>query len=678
MTDQWLVEGGMLKDVGVATDGLALIEAENPRLEATAIALVLRDAAENGASAALISPDRELTRQVTAALDRWRIIPDDSAGRPLQLTAPGRLLRQVATLFGQKLTADRLIALMKHPLVATGSERGEHLLQTRELELWLRRVGAAFIEQSVLTRWAGEDPQNQSWVAWIEACLGRKSQMSNGPLGQWVNNLLRITEALCAGPSSSGAGALWEEPAGEEARRVMDEIAQEAEHGGHMNASEFSALLANVLSAGSVRDSVAAHPNIMIWGTLEARVHGADLVVLAGLNEGTWPAPPRPDPWLNRQLRHRAGMLLPEREIGLSAHDYQQAVCVSRVVLSRSVRDAEAQTVPSRWLSRLTNLLDGLPPEGPAALNGMRARGRRWTDMARLLDVPVEKVEPAKRPAPCPPVHLRPTEISITEVQRLIRDPYAVYARRVLGLSKLDPLVQEPDAPLRGILFHSVFERFLRQPVTGDRAQDEARLLGIADEVLSRDVGWPAARRLWALRIAKLAGWFVETEYLRSEAGKPAALEAVGRLDLPDVDMALVGKIDRIDRLSDGTLAIYDYKTGRVPTGPEQAHFDKQLLLSALMAERGEIAMSDRGKASKIAYIGLGNRPVFDPKLVELGDIEQALHDLKTLLAAYRSAGKGYTSRRAVDRKGHAGDYDHLARYGEWDEGQHPYSEGVN
>ena len=58
------------------------------------------------------------------------------------------------------------------------------------------------------------------------------------------------------------------------------------------------------------------HAQILIWGTLEARVQGADLLILAGLNEGSWPEAPKPDPWLNRALRHRAGLLLPERRIG--------------------------------------------------------------------------------------------------------------------------------------------------------------------------------------------------------------------------------------------------------------------------------------------------------------------------------------------------------------------------
>jgi ATP-dependent helicase/nuclease subunit B len=120
ITDQWLTEGPKLPDLPPATEALTLIEAPGERAEAIAIALILREAAETGTRAALISPDRNLTRRVTAALDRWGIRPDDSAGRPLALSAPGRLMRQVAALFGQKLTGDALLALLKHPLAFSG------------------------------------------------------------------------------------------------------------------------------------------------------------------------------------------------------------------------------------------------------------------------------------------------------------------------------------------------------------------------------------------------------------------------------------------------------------------------------------------------------------------------------------------------------------------------------
>ncbi len=139
VTDQWLSEGPKLGPVDKATAQMTLLEAPSVREEAMAIALGLRQAAEEGRTAALISPDRALTRQVTAALDRWGILPDDSAGTPLQLSPPGRFLRHVSALFRQKLTSEALLTLLKHPLCNSSQSRNDHLLRTRALEL---RFGA--------------------------------------------------------------------------------------------------------------------------------------------------------------------------------------------------------------------------------------------------------------------------------------------------------------------------------------------------------------------------------------------------------------------------------------------------------------------------------------------------------------------------------------------------------
>jgi len=371
-------------------------------------------------------------------------------------------------------------------------------------------------------------------------------------------------------------------------------------------------------------------------------------------------------------MRDRAGLLLPERRIGLAAHDFQQAVAAGRVILTRSVRDAEAQTVPSRWVNRLTNLLGGLPGDGPAALDEMRERGQVWLAMADILDAPSRPVPPAPRPSPQPPVMVRPKEISITEVQRLIRDPYAIYARRILGLNPLDPLRRLPDAPLRGTLIHRILERFIREAPVTDALADRHRLMAVTDDVLGEDAPWPAARLLWRAKLARVAGWFVETEIARQAGGQPVALERKARLELADVEMVLYGTIDRIDRQEDGSVAVYDYKSGTPPTPPVQRFFDKQLMLSALLAERGAIEGLDAAQVALVAYIGFGGAGKFDPITPESGSGEAMLEELVALLGAYRAREKGYTSRRAVDSQGFGGDYDHLARLGEWDESFEP------
>lgn len=251
MTDQWRAEGPTFEGIDTATAGMSLIEAPSPRQEATAIALILRDAAERGVEAALISPDRTLTRQVTAALDLWRIEPDDSAGRPLPLTAPGRLLRHVADLAGEKLTGAALLALLKHPLTNTGSgERGDHLRHTRDLELEKLRDDLPYPNAEAIRDWADKKADRGAWATWVGDVIIALGRAGTRPLTEHVAHTLSIATLLAAGPQGEGSGGLWAKPAGREAKRITDELAREAQYGGIMTPADYRDLFGAVLARG--------------------------------------------------------------------------------------------------------------------------------------------------------------------------------------------------------------------------------------------------------------------------------------------------------------------------------------------------------------------------------------------------------------------------------------------
>jgi double-strand break repair protein AddB len=684
VTDQWLTEGQHLPDLPDAMADVTLIEAADPRTEAMAVALILRDAAGNGRRAALISPDRVLTRQVAAALARWGIIPDDSAGVPLNQSAPGRFLRHIARMFCQRLTADQLLVLLKHPLTASSMNRGEHLLLTRELELRLRDKGPAFPTGSDLLEWAGvqKHPMATGWAASIAGAVDGLEGGGRMPLAAHVARLRLVAELLARGPAAEGSGGLWDQAAGREAAAFLADLAAEAAHGSDsMTAAEFRDLFDGLISARQVRDAPVVHPLISIWGTIEARVQGADLVILGGLNDGIWPALPAQDPWLNRKMRHQAGLLLPERRIGLAAHDFQQAIAAPRVVISRALRNAEAETVPSRWLNRLTYLLAGLPArQGPEALAGMRARGAEWLARAGAMDRPREGLDPglspARRPAPCPPVAARPDALSLTRIETLIRDPYAIYADKILRLRPLKPLRQAPDARDRGTVVHHVLERFVRERPAGETpAEARRRLMALTAAELAEQVPWPAARIQWKARMERAADHFLAVDQRAGEA--TVVLEEQGELILPGLGFRLYGTPDRIDVLPDGRLHLIDYKTGTAPTAKQIESFSKQLHLAALLAEEGAFGALGPAEVARITYVGLGGDGGETVAEITPAVQEATRKGLDRLLRPYQGRGQGYTSRRAVFTEHFGGDYDHLARFGEWEMTDLPLHEPV-
>lgn len=685
VTDAWLREGPSLPDLPSALSGLSLVEAQSQREEALAISMRMRMAVDQGQRVALISPDRMLGRQVSASLDRWGILADDSGGTPLHLSAPGRFLRHTAELFLRPLDAEMLLTLLKHPLTQSGSVFPEHGLYTQRLELVLRRDSAPFpdaarLEELVARAAKGTADHDRmvQWGEWVVSAFCANHSTQPYSLEDWLQHHLSLSRLIASG-SISENGELWDEDAGIEARGAFASLQDCAQHSGQLTASDYGQLITSVMTGREVRDRHQPHPHVMIWGTLEARVQGADLVILGGLNDGIWPEAVTADPWLNRRMRHEAGLLLPDRKVGLSAHDFQQAIAAPEVWITRSVRSDDAETVPSRWLNRLMNLVSGLPGnKGPEALAQMRKRGQDWLDRAAALEA-VSPTRPAQRAAPKPPLSARPRDFSVTEIKTLIRDPYAIYAKHCLNLRPIDPLVQEPDAPIRGIVIHEIMERFTKRITADPDALTVDTLMAETDTVLTTHVLWPTVQLLWRARMQRVAAWVVDSERARLARGTPFAMEkdAQGKLVLPEIG-SIRARADRVDLSEDGHALLYDYKSGNPPSPKEQKFFDKQLLIEAAMVEEGAFQSLGVRPVEDAVYIGLSANPVEVPAPLSEETPAETLDQLNTLLSTYLAEDQYYLSRRTPRNERDQGDYDHLARYGEWDDVDDPAPEDLS
>ena len=679
VTDQWVAEGPDLPDLLAPTAGLTLIEADQPQEEADAIAVVIRDAVQRGQKVRLFAADRGLIRRVGAAIDRWGLEIDDSAGEPLHLSPPGLFLRHTARLFRDRLTIDAALTLLKHPVTATGAGHGENLRHTRDLELRLRREGPAFPKAETLRDFASKgDGSRKIWGEWLAQALEPLDpNPALRPVNERLAQHLRLAEWLAAGPGGDvAASRLWADASGRQADTAMTHLRDHAHLAQPMPAREYAELIDTYLSGHAVRAHDRGHPLIRACGTREARTEAAlsdgALIILAGLNEGGWPQALSPDPWLSRTMRAEAGLTLPERQIGLSAHDFQQAIAAPEVVLTRARRDAEAETIPSRWLNRLINLMSGLPDRrGPQALDEMRARGTGWLVLARAMNRPRYATPPAPRPSPVPPSPAFAT-ISVTQVKTLIRDPYAIYASKVLGLRPLDPLRPEPGAAMRGQVLHEIVQKLLTPPPRSGATPAELRerFLQITASVLDQKVPWPAARAFWRARMTSIATQIARDEAGRLARGRPVVVEKAHRLQVSGLPLSLTAKPDRIDLVDDGAVAhVYDYKSGKPPTNDEMAHFDKQLMLEAAMVAKGAFDALGPAGVEGVSYIQLGGDGETTSREFSAEAAEETWQKFIILARRYLCDGRGFTARLAMQKTTDAGDYDHLSRFGEWGAG---------
>ena len=661
-THHWQREGPSLKNLSDATREITWLEAPDQRTEAMAISLRLREAAETGQTAAVITPDRNLTRRISSILASWNITPDDSAGIPLSLTAPGRFFLHVLELAKSQITSEELLILLKHPLTHSGGDRGQHLLNTRELELHLRQNGPAFLSPKSLLDWSGDTGLHKNWVTWLISCIFTNWPKATQPMNTWLDQHCTLAKRLSSGPNETDS-KLWEQAPGRDTKKLIDDLILHGPAAGRLNLPDYNSIFRGMLGTSETRDQNITHSNILIWGTLEARVQSADLVILSGLNDGIWPEPPTPDPWLNRNLRLQAGLLLPERKIGLSAHDFQQAMGARSVWVTRALRSDDAETVPSRWLNRIENLLNGLiKQDGSTWLQDMKLRGADWIHLVEQSEVTLSL---ASTPRPCvsPPIHTRPTKLAITDIKNLIRDPYTIYAKHVLNLRRLDSLKKSPDAPFRGTVIHEILEAFIKTGPWKSAEKAKTELLSLSHTMLQNLVPWPTARRMWQARVKRFADWFTKGEALRQIDLLSSHTEVWGKAVLEDTGFTLVGKADRIDVFHDGTARIYDYKTGPLPSNAQQLHFDKQLLLEVEILKRGGFEGLSAMQVAGATYIGVGN----DPKLSDAPLNETDVWvKFSALIKSYQNPSQGYTARRAMHMIDSSSDYDQLSRYGEW------------
>jgi len=675
VTDHWHQHAPALyESAGAALANIGLMEAESPRLEAAAIALAIREALEDPTTRiALITPDGEIARRVTTELERFDIVPDDTVGQPLAQSVPGVLMRLILDAADGTVDQVGIAALLQHPLVATGIERGQHRRLARIYEREVLRGHVVLPGGGLPPPSLGDDNELTCWIDGVDAALRPLAEAIAGPaaLDVLVAAHARAAEVL-TDPADGAGPAIWHGDAGEALHRFIDRLATNADALGGGPVADYPALLAGLMRGETLRPKPRQpHPRVRISGTREARFEAAGLVIAAGLNDGTWPEAPDPGPWLNRPMIGALGLPPPERAVGLSAHDFVQAASRPRVLLTRSGRIDGSPTVPSRWLVRLETLLTGIGAE--EAWRAARDTGGRYLRLAAGLGRPTEDVPRAPRPRPRPPREAIPARLSVTQLETLIRDAYAVYARHILGLKALEPLARQPDARERGTVLHEVLENFIDRTKNWPGTEPAAILLEeVADEVLALHPLPADLRRAWRARIKRFADWFVEGEDERRQHGAPVARERFGKmqLDLPGGPFTVSAKADRIDRRADGTGAVYDYKTGAPPTNPEiDAGFNHQLhLQGAILADGGFADVPAMTPASG-AYIGLtgsGDGGKITEREDLASEIARHVEYLKELITAYRE-GAPWTSRGRPQRTSWESDYDHLARVREWE-----------
>jgi ATP-dependent helicase/nuclease subunit B len=697
-TEKWranAADAGFTAYRAAALQTVSMIEATNAEEEALAIAVALREAVEENKTAALVTPDRALARRVAAALRRWDIVAEDSGGEALADTSAGVFARLAATVALHGAAPIDLLALLKHPLLRLDFERRDGAIDALERAILrgprphpgtvgLARALANFCLQ--LGRFRRGEPSElhasdhrlglsedaltnaATLVERLAKALEPLETMDQArhPLAEFAR---RHRDTLAALSQQDGAAAAFFGPEGTKLADAFDEVAASSAAAQlPLVRSEYVELFNGFLGGKVVRQP-GSPAQVRIFGLLEARLTESDRVVLGGMVEGKWPPESHSDAWLSRRMRLDLGLDLPERRIGLSAHDFAQLFNAPEVVLSRAAKIDGAPTMPSRFVQRLTALTGN-------RWNEVVARGDQYLAWARELDRP-ERIAAAPQPAPMPPRAARPKSLSVTEIEHWLRDPYTIYAKHVLRLRPLDAVDTEPGAAERGSIIHAAIAEFTQSYAKTLPADPVAALIALGEPRFAALEDFPEARAFWWPRFVRIAHWFARWDADRRARIADLAAETRGAIEiaLRDGAFKLRGIADRIERCADGRYAILDYKTGTAPTERQvRTGLAPQLTLEAAMLRNGGFDGIVAGAVAELVYVQLkGGQPAGEVKPILFKDgtapddqADRALAKLTELAQHFDDDQTPYRSLVHPMWRTRYGDYDHLARVKEW------------
>ena len=655
---------------------ISKIDCKTSQEEALVIALAMREALETPQkTAVLVTPDRKLAKRVKAQLSRWEITCDDSAGSSLSETYIGKWLLLGADAIQKEFSSVSILAFLKHKFTYIGlskdiiSEwlskfeidilRSADVLNCDDiydlLDLYDKKIDVDSLVTDSLRKAISE----------FHANIDIEHRYS---VNKWLEAHIKLSEELAKTTDTGGENILWRGEAGEKAAELIHNILELSELIPELTCSEYVAFLDNMFKTTVVRPKYNTHPRLSILGQIEARLFQADLIIIGGVNEGVWPRDVGHDPWMSNAMRKSYGLPPIETGIGIDAHDFIQLISANEVIITRADNIDGSPTVPSRWLLRMDTV--------------MQAVGLDWPEnkleiYAKNIDAYLGNIEPYSRPMPTPPAALRPRRLSVTAIEKLMRDPYSIYARYILGLKPLDDLEREFGPAERGQLIHKILERFISQYCTNGVPEDAIeRLIECGREEFTK-MELPAEIHIfWWARFERMAEALIKNEIKWQEENKPKLQEAYAewKLNIDNTEFIINARADRIDMLkNDNKAVIIDYKTGSEPNISDiETGYSPQLPLEAVMLEKGCFEGISNVKVSDFQVWKLSGsiNEAFKAKKYNKNQVKTAIVNaekgIEDLLMTFVNDETPYIAVPNSDKAPKYNDYEDLERVLEW------------
>ncbi|MCL2473752.1 MAG: PD-(D/E)XK nuclease family protein [Alphaproteobacteria bacterium] len=645
MTDEWSRLQKETKD-----DGLSFFKFENKYQEALGISIKIKETlASSEKTVMLVTNDRTLSKLVSEILKRWDIKIEDTKPPDLNSTQVGDFLLLVSRALKKTETTLDWLAILKHPLYVC--ENDEHILA---YELSQREYKHHSDDEAYTKTNAMSDKGN--------VCKALIAEMKE-KYGFDINTRLSLKEIfekhIELAEKLANAKTLWDTEEGQQIKEIFD--SKYAKHIDNISIDDYASLLKTFFAAAAIKNNAAKdyNPRLMIAGTFEARCLNADVIILGGLNEGSFPLSTPANPWLSFSMQKKYGLASPDIRIGLGAHDFYTLASFKQVIMTRACSEDSVPSVESRFTRMLTTVMNAL---------GSVSGGYELPKLAKSLDA-AKVSKCCDKPAPNPPPDARPKLVHVTDIAKWKQNPYYIYAKYVLKFLPLESIEQDLGAADKGTLIHKVLEEFTKKYPAELPKNVKEEFLKIAYEAYKK---LPAIQTevTWKAQLSDIADWIIEQETEHRNNAVKILAEQRGKMeiDLEDITFTIKGKADRIEISKDNKITIIDYKTGEPPGRKKIEDFSEpQLPLLGLIAmNNGFENLPKNSEVTGLEYWKISTNST-KCKALEYKSyfIENSLRQLKDLIAPYYNK-TSPSPYKATDELKYD-DYKHLSRIKEWE-----------
>lgn len=348
---------------------------------------------------------------------------------------------------------------------------------------------------------------------------------------------------------------------------------------------------------------------VQILGLLEAGGQRFDYLWVCGMDDESWPAPARPNPWLPLQQQRKYGLphAEAERELQYARSVTQQlSQAAPHVIFSTAYWEGDRQRQPSPLISHFPGLeADQLPP---ANTHLLRDTLYKTGELEAQTD----------NQAPALPAGNTPGGSGVIAAQAAC--PFQAYGRHRLGASALEEVSLAPDARQRGLLLHQAMQALWARMEGSEalHAKSEAELRTLIESAVAPLV--EAASRLKPrtytprfIAVEKRVLGTLILEWLQVELARESftvvAREHHATVALAGLEFKVY--LDRVDHTHSGQPIILDYKTGQVsPSGWQDERPDApQLPLYTLALDSAPAAVAfAQIRPGQMRFVGSGRK----------------------------------------------------------------------